>query len=369
MAHGNTWQYEIDFINGVSVGHKNPMHLTPAASQPKPSTSNPRIHAGCKGVVSKWCKNNDQDVILYWTCTNFYTMIWSKITNKHQQIWFAYHLNYFDRIIYVLICIWFACLRIEDMTPACPEAVSLQDPGASALFRPNSSQTKNQNPKKKSTPARHFLHFLHWAVAALQECGPFTGAFGKHSGSFGKIRVSNLRPLRPSKKTKDAAVVRFVPPARQVKLRKGWLIPLILAASWRRASNFPMRSSNLGDSAALALHPCSHTSKLQKLTQGKGTIEWHDLTWLKPWTLPVMQCDKMCSPWTGRLRPVSKLLTSDSKTPPKTQLVAPETAPRSNTPWRPARKSFRVNCKLATYETDGSPGKPSLLHARITLSC
>ena len=148
MAHGNTWPYEIDFINGVSVGHKNPMHLTPAASQPKPSTSNPRIRAGCKGVVTKWCKNNDQDAILYWTCTNFYTMIWSKITNKHQQIWFAYHLNYFDRIICVLICIWFACLRIEDMTPACPEAVSLQDPGASALFRPNSSQTKNQNPKE-----------------------------------------------------------------------------------------------------------------------------------------------------------------------------------------------------------------------------
>ena len=290
MAHGNTWQYEIDFINGVSVGHKNPMHLTPAASQPKPSTSNPRIHAGCKGVVSN--KNNDQDVILYWTCTNFYTMIWSKITNKHQQIWFAYHLNYFDRIIYVLICIWFACLRIEDMTPACPEAVSLQDPGASALFRPNSSQTKNQNPKKN--------RLLHHA-----SCTSCTGLWPRSrsavpSGRF-VFLISNLRllrHLRPSKKTKDAAVVRFVPPARQVKLRKGWLIPLILAASWRRASNFPMRSSNLGDSAALALHPCSHTSKLQKLTQGKGTIEWHDLTWLKPWTLPVMQSDKMCSPWT-----------------------------------------------------------------------
>lgn len=41
-----------------------------------------------------------------------------------------------------------------------------------------------------------------------------------------------------------------------------------------------------------------------------------------------------------KLRPVSKLLTSDSKTPPKTRLVAPETAPRSNTPWRPALKSL-----------------------------
>lgn len=206
MAHGNTWQYEIDFINGVSVGHKNPMHLTPAASQPKPSTSNPRIHAGCKGVVSN--KNNDQDVILYWTCTNFYTMIWSKITNKHQQIWFAYHLNYFDRIIYVLICIWFACLRIEDMTPACPEAVSLQDPGASALFRPNSSQTKNQNPKKKN-------RLLHHA-----SCTSCTGLWPRSrsavpSGRF-VFLISNLRllrHLRPSKKTKDAAVVRFVPPA------------------------------------------------------------------------------------------------------------------------------------------------------------
>lgn len=112
-------------------------------------------------------------------------------------------------------------------------------------------------------------------------CGRAPGVRSLHRcvwQTFGIVREDSFFNLKPStsstfKKTKDAAVVRFVPPARQVKLRKGWLIPLILAASWRRASNFPMRSSNLGDSAALALHPCSHTSKLQKLTQGKGTIE------------------------------------------------------------------------------------------------
>lgn len=316
MMHGT--QYEIDFINGVWVGHnhKNPMHLTPVASQPKPSTSNPRIHTD-KVWVTKWCKNNDQKVLDSWI-TILYNDYQQTYTNK---IWFAYHLNYFDCIIYnVLIYICCACLRIEDMTPACPEAVSLQDPGASwALCRPNSS---DQNPINL-TPARHF----QWAVAALQECGPFTRL--ANIPSIGKIRVSKqLRTLQ----SRDLCLQRVE------KLRKGWR-----GYSWFLATGLQLSHAIIQPwwfSSTCIASMFAHF----RTTKNDTKKEYYTMTWLNiTKTMDAANYAMWCyvfSPLDRISCPVSKLLTSDSKTPPKSQLVAPETAPRSNTPSHPALKSL-----------------------------
>ncbi len=172
-----------------------------------------------------------------------------------------------------LICIWFTYLRIEDMAPACPEAVSLQDPGASgeALFHPEIVTAYNGLPKK----------FDSCTTLPALGCGRAPGVRSLHKRcvwmrlvvgpemidqwTFGIVRVSNVRPGSKNWGRCSRAICAWL--QRVEKLSKGWLVP---GGPPIFPCDHPTLVIQQKGSTCIAIIASMFT--LQQMTHGKDTV-------------------------------------------------------------------------------------------------